>query len=112
MTREFKFEGETFLLDDSNGCYVEANYKDQVGYVGVNLQGTANVPYLWWTDGSGPVTSEGLNYGNSSGADEVSNIRAVCTALLRKQREAEARKAFKPEEACRSLHAYVEALPR
>ena len=41
MAKEYKHQGETFLLDDSKGCYVKITYKDQVGYLGVNLQGSA-----------------------------------------------------------------------
>ena len=111
MTREFKFRGEMFLLDDSKGCYAEVTYKDQVGYMGVNLQGTPDAPYCWYPEHPNVLAPDGLKFGNSAGSDEESNLRALCGDLLRRHREAEARKAFKPEEACKSLHEFVESLP-
>ena len=30
MPKEHKYQGETFLLDDSKGCYIEVNYRDLV----------------------------------------------------------------------------------
>ena len=112
MTKEFKFEGETFLLDDSKGCYIEVTYKDQIGHVGVNLQGTKNTPFVWYANRPDLVTPDGLKVGNSNGPDEASNLQALCSDLLRLQRQAEGRTAFNPEEACKSLHEYVESLPR
>ena len=111
MTREYKYDGETFVLDDAKGCYIEATYKDQVGYVGVNLQGTAEAPYLWWPEQSRWVTSDGLTNGNSSGGDLASNLRAMCRDLLSRHRQEEARKAFRPKEACKSLHEFAQSLP-
>ena len=110
MGKEYKFEGETFELDDSNGCYIEVSYKGLVGYVGVYLQGTAEQPYCWWAENATFVTADGLTNGNATGADIESNLRDLCRTLLRKHREAEGRKAFKPEEACESLHDFVKSL--
>ena len=31
MSKEYKYEEETFLLDDSKGCYVKVTYKNQLG---------------------------------------------------------------------------------
>ena len=110
MATEYKYEGETFLLDDSKGCYAEVTYKDQVGYVGVNLQGTPGTPYSWRPELSQRVTPEGLTRGISSGGDFESNLHALCTEPVRRQREAEAHKRFDPEAACKSLHEFVEKL--
>ena len=38
--QKYIYEGETFLLDDTKGCYIEVEFKDTKMYVGVNLQGT------------------------------------------------------------------------
>ena len=111
MIKEYKYEGEAFLLDDTKGCYTEVSYKDQVGYVGVNLQGTAESPYAWWAEGSSWVTPDGLVNGNSNGPDMASNLRALCGDLIRRHRREQAREAFKPEEACESMHEFVESLP-
>ena len=75
MGEEYKFEGETFELDDSKGCYIEVSYKGLVGYVGVYLQGTAEQPYCWWAENATFVTADGLTNGNATGADIESNLR-------------------------------------
>ena len=109
MGTEYKFEGETFLLDDTKGCYVEATYGGQIGYVGVNPHGTAETPYFWWPDETNWVTPDGLTNGNP-GTDMQSSLNALCAQLLRQYREAEARKTFKPEDACGSLHEFVQSV--
>ena len=110
MAKEYEYEGEKFRLDDSNGCYIEVTYKEQVGYVGVYLQGTKTSPYCWWANAN-VVTPDGLKAGSPAGDDLETNLRALCGDLVRRQREADARKAFKPEGACKSLHEFVESLP-
>lgn len=110
MATEYKYEGETFLLDDSKGCYVEVTYKDQIGHVGVNLQGTADAPYAWYANQPSLVTPDGLKAGKSSGTSEEDNLRALCAELIRLQREAEAHAAFDAEAACKSLHEFVESV--
>ena len=47
--KEYKYQGETFQLDDSKGCYVEVTYKYLTGYLGVNLgaRATDQNPYVW-----------------------------------------------------------------
>ena len=111
MVKEYKYQGETFRLDDSKGCYVKVTYNNQVGYLGVNLQGSAQSPYCWWDDGDRPVTLDGLRFGNSNGVEEEGNLRALCASLLHRHQEAEAHKAFDPKEACHSLHEFVNGLP-
>ena len=110
MAKEYKFEGKTFELDDSKGCYIVVAYKGLVGYVGVYLQGTPEQPYCWWAESESVVTEDGLTIGNSTGASIEDNLQALCRELLRKQRAAEGRKAFKPEEACKALHEFAETL--
>ena len=111
MTRKYELEGETFLLDDSKGCYIEVTYGDMVGYVGVNLEGTTKNPFVWSAGDSGPVTPGGLRYGNSSGSDEKSNLERLCRELLRRRQVAQDREAFNQEDACKSLHEFVKSLP-
>ena len=110
MTRKYEFEGETFQLDDSTGCYIEVTYEDMVGYVGVNLKGTAKRPYAWWTENSSPVTKDGLRFGNSNGSSEKSNLEGLCRDLIRRYQQAQEQKAFNPEAACSSLHEFVKTL--
>ena len=53
--KEYKYQGETFLLDDSKGCYVEVTYKGLKGVVSVNIgeNRSDQSPYSWNIDGSG-----------------------------------------------------------
>ena len=44
MAKDYQYDGATFLLDDSQGCFIEVKYKEQVGHVGVNLRGTKEHP--------------------------------------------------------------------
>jgi hypothetical protein len=64
-----------------------------------------------WYDSSAVVTKDGLSAGNPAPGGMEANLHALCTALVRKHRQAEAREAFKPEEACESLHEFVKSLP-
>ena len=113
--KEYKYEGETFQLDDSKGCYAAVTYKHLTGYVGVNLgnQGTDKNPYVWYTDKRTEryVTPDGLKYGNSSGACFEANLDALCAQLVRDFSTEEAAKAFDPEKYCAELHDAVKNLP-
>lgn len=109
MGKEYRYEGETFLLDDSEGCYIKVTYKAHEGYVGVNLKGTPEQPYCWYTS-SKHVTKDGLTLGNVHGPTIIDNLNVLCSAILRNARDAEARKEFNPEEACEALHEFVEKL--
>lgn len=111
MPKEYKHEGETFLLDDSKGCYIEVTYENLTGYVGVHLGGTVDTPYCWWPEKHQWVTNDGLTNGNSNGKELSTNLDALCRELLRQYQEDEARQKFQPEQACKSLHEFYEKLP-
>ena len=51
----YEYEGETFMLDGSKGCYVEVTYKGLKGYFGVNISGTGTdqYPYSYYVGGGG-----------------------------------------------------------
>ena len=110
--RDYKYKGETFNLDDSNGCYVEVTYKNLTGYIGVNIgkdRGTER-PYVWYAN-KGYVTPAGLTAGNSSGTSFEDNLKPLCDYLLRTFRTEEATKWFNAEESCNKLHDAVKNLP-
>ena len=111
--KKYEFNGETFQLDDSKGCYIEVTYKGLVGYVGVNLKdGTSSKQYSWTAPGIGSgVTKDGVAGGVPATGGLDGNLQALCRALIAKHGEAEAHKAFKPEEACVALHEFMEKLP-
>ena len=109
--QKYSYEGETFLLDDAKGCYIEVVFKDTTMYVGVNLQGTPDSSYTWGPEGH--VTADGLSRNYGGGFRNVEEaLNSVCNSMLTNWREAQARKAFKPEEACEILHDFVKNLPR
>ena len=110
MPKEHKYQGETFLLDDSKGCYIEVNYDGLVGYVGVHLNGTEESPYCWETNDR-RVTDDGLTNGNSNGKELSDNLNDLCSELLRQHQEREAKKEFQPEQACKLLHEFYQKLP-
>ena len=108
----YKHRGETFELDDSQGCYVEVTYKTVKGWVGVNLHDTATdeSPYSWYTN-QGVVTPDGLRAGNTNGSSFASNLDALCVRLVQDYKTAEAAKALDREKYCHNLHDFVKQLP-
>ena len=61
----YEYEGETFMLDDSKGCYVEVTYRDLTGYFGVNIRGngTDQYPYSYYCRRRGVCDSRWDNSG-------------------------------------------------
>jgi hypothetical protein len=108
--KKHEVDGEIFQLDDSKGCYIEVTHKDLVGYVGVNLRGTAESPFCWQTSDT-QLTPDGLKIGNVNGPGEEVNLQALCRSLVQTHRQNEARKAFNPKDACEALHEFMEKLP-
>ena len=109
IPQKYTYQDEEFLVDASKGCYREVAYKEQVGFVGVNLQGTRENPYCWHTEKS-LVTDEGLKIGNVAGGGIKANLDQLCKQLVVLQRESDARKIFDREEACKLLHDFFEEL--
>ena len=119
MAKEFKCDGETFLLDDSKGCFVEVTYdehQEYVGVVGVSTNGTESTPYavsiISTPNGSDrdKVIKGNQVVGNGAG-DLDTAIAQCCAALIKTRRRYEGRKQFDPEAACRKLHEEFENLP-
>ena len=119
MAKDFKHAGETFLLDNSKGCFVEVTYaehQEYVGVVGVSINGTESAPYavsvLSTPNGSDrdKVIKGDQVVGNSVG-DLDSAIYQCCEALIKTRRRYEGQKHFDPESACRKLHEEFENLP-
>ncbi len=115
MMKAYKYQDETFQLDDSKGCYVQVTYKYLTGYLGVNLaaRATDQNPYVWDTDKRPEfyVTLDGLKYGFSSGVTFEENLDALCRRLLQDFRLEEAAKKFDRKKYCAELHDRVKNLP-
>ena len=116
--KEYKYQGETFQLDDSKGCYVTVTYKHLKGHVGVNLtnEATDENPYVWGTEkyfgnSAAYVTPDGLKGGNPGSPSFESNRDALCNQLLHEFRTEEEAKTFDPAKYCEELHDAVKNLP-
>ena len=111
--RDYKYEGETFKLDDSKGCYVEVTYKGLTGYFGVNISGTGTdqEPYFYYVGGEEHVTPEGLTSGDYQSQFLEVARDSLCADLVYKFRTQEAVKAFDPAKYCKELHDAVKNLP-
>ena len=117
MAKEYKHGEETFLLDDSQGCYTKvthAKHSESVGYVGVNLRdGSKKNPYIWDGNpgGASHVTPDGLTgWGWDAKVDTIQNaLNGVCGYLTSRIGESEFGKDQK-EQACGELHKFVENL--
>ena len=109
--RDYKYKGETFKLDDSNGCYVKVTYKDLTGSFGVNISGNATDqrPYFYWEDES-YATPDGMRSGDPSSSFEDARDRTF-DVLLKKCRTQEAAKTFDRAKYCKELHDAVKNLP-
>ena len=108
----YEYEGETFKLDDSKGCYVEVTYKNLTGYIGVNIRGTGTdqYPYSYYVGGEEYVTPDGLTWGDRSPSPEVARD-SLCADLVRRFRTQEAVKTFDPAKYCKELHDAVKNQP-
>ena len=109
ILQKFSYQGKEFSADQSKGCYIEVAYREQLGYLGVNLQGTKENPYCWHTEKS-LVTAEGLQIGNVSAGGPKGNLDALCRQLVTLQERADAQKAFDREGACEDLHDFFKEL--
>ena len=107
MEKVYKYAGEEFLLDDSNGCFIKVTYKDQVSCLASASGGTADNPYRWASGSYAPPG--GLRSGTSSGRDVEQNLQG--RSLINQHRIEEDRKDFNPDDACELLHKFVEDLP-
>ena len=105
----YPYEGETFKLDDSKGCYVEVTYKGLTGYFGVNIRGTGTdqYPYFYQADGEEcPATKDGMTTGFRSPTFEEARDK-TCLNLLNIFRTQEAVETFDPVKYCKELHDAV-----
>ena len=109
--KEYKHNGEVFQIDDSKGCYYEVTYKDQTGFVGVNLNpnATDSSPYTWYTEKS-VVRPDGLVAGSVNGPSIEANLNALCQRLVQAYQMAQAHTSFDPKPYCEALHDFAKKL--
>ena len=111
--KTYRYNNETFELDDSNACYIKVTHKDQVGFVGTNLQDKSKVPSTFcWTMSPTHVTQAGLTGGNGHvGQSFEFHLQVLCGTLIIKQREEDARRnSFDAEKACADIRGFMEQL--
>lgn len=110
MTKEYKHDGETFLLEYSDEGYIKVTYKDQVGVLGIAQGGTADSPYRWAVS-SGSARGGVVGSGTSSGNGLDRNLNGLCADLIRSHQRSEASKNFDPKEARETIEEYYKKLP-
>ena len=112
MVKKREYEGYTFLLDDSKGCYIEVTFNEQMGYVGVNLtNGTPEAPYSWSTPSvAGDAAEDGITGGIQVSGTLENCLTNLLRHLIQQRRMNDARKQFEPEKACEELHEYFKEL--
>ena len=111
--KTYRYNNEPFELDDSNRCYIKVTLKNQVGFVGTNLQDKSKVPSTFcWTMSSAHVTPQGLTGGSGHvGQPFEFHLQVLCASLTIKQQEEDARnRSFDPEEACADIRGFMEQL--
>ena len=109
IARKYNYQDKEFIVDQSKGCYLEVTHREQVGYVGVRLQGTTEKPYGWDTN-KNRVTDDGLRTDRSVSGEIGDNLDRLCQELIRLQQDADAQKAFDKEKACQDLHGFFKNL--
>ena len=112
---DYEYEGETFKLDDSKGCYVEVTHEGLdglTGYFGVNISGTGTdqYPYSYHVGGEEYVTPDGTTKGVRSPSPEDARDQ-ICQILLVSVQERAAAETFDPAKYCKELHDAVKNLP-
>ena len=91
--KEFKYEGETFQVDDSGGCEIEVSDKVNTISITPNSGGpsvyrVSTVKGSWWW--------------HTNSVQE--SVDKACRELI------ESRTAVTPEDACKALNEFVESL--
>ena len=105
--KTYKFNGETFELDDSEGCFVKVTYGGQVAHLGVNLyDGTDKRPFKYAGSWQGTPQEGGLTWGYDA-STYAQGLEGVCRLLLKRQEEVK----FDREKACETLHDETARLP-
>lgn len=109
MDNEYKYNGETFMLNDDTGCYIKVTLDrlDILGFVGVNIGINAGTrfPYAWILALSLPDDSAGVSRNNVESIE--AGLETVAHSLLEQRRLAEERREFDSEAACNALHKWM-----
>ena len=116
---EYKYQGETFLLDDSEGCYIKITYRgedyDLIGYAGIASQeGTKDQPYSVVFSNPNNATADGfLRRSDDIYSTIEEAIDSFCEITVvdikRRNEEAAKQKLDKAarEEACELIHKFM-----
>lgn len=107
MRKPYKFQGETFELDDSNGCYVKVQYRGQTGYVGVLTNPSAKQRF---GRSITPGSAKGLNGGGSDSGDFQSSLDTMCGVLMENAKNADYHESLRAQ-ACEEMHGFMNSLP-
>ena len=110
-TKEFKYQGETFTLDDSKSCLIEITHAEdpsKKGWAGVNVgEGDKNYPYAT-TLSEGSFNEKGVTIANGGRSETVQESVEQCCKLILREME---RDGFPAKEYCAKLQAWVDEQP-
>ena len=106
--KEYLYKGETFQLDDSQGCYIEITYKDQKGWVVVNIS-IENYGYAI-TDRAAEVTASGVQSRYGARNTIMEAVDFLCLILLLNQKKVDEYKPLDRIALCAELHSFMDKL--
>ena len=107
---EYKYEGETFEIQQVYEGVYEVSYKEVKGLVGVTVSATADRPY-GYSIGATNASVDGLSGGNFGYGTVEEPLRLLCRQLMAHQREIEGQRAFDRKKASEDLQDFFRSLP-
>ncbi len=114
IVKSYTYDGEKFEVEWQRDVpYLTVRYKDQVGYVGINPEGTTLYPFYWVANDEEAVTPRGLSRGNVPlfGGSLATYLVALCRDLIFKQAEFErVREYAEIGQGERALHDFIREL--
>ncbi len=108
---EYKYEGETFQIQQVYEGVYEVSYKDVKGLVGVTVSATADRPY-GYSISPNNASADGLSSGNFGYGTVEEPLRLLCRHLIARHREIQGQRAFDRKKAFEDLQDFFKSLPQ
>ena len=108
---EYKYEDETFQIQQVYEGVHEVSYKDVKGLVGITVSATADRPYGYSITPTN-ATADGLSGGNFGYGTVEEPFRLLCRYLVARHLEIRGRQAFDHNKAAEDLKDFFKSLPQ